>query len=156
MGELVKQSAYARHHGVSRQAVSKAVARGRLRLHGGLVDVAEADAALGPAPGGVVAAGVATDYHAAKARKMAADADLAELRLAVERGRMVDAQQVAADWHRVLRTTRDRILAVPARVAADLAAIGDAARVRIALDAELRVALHALADEVAAMATADP
>ena len=121
----------------------------QLRLHGGLVDLAQADAALGPVPGGRVAAGVGTDYHAAKARKMAADADLAELRVDVERGRLVDARQVADQWHRALRVVRDRVLAIPARVAADLAAMGDATQVRMALDAELRIALSAAADEIA-------
>lgn len=42
---LVNQATYARHRGVTRQSVSTAVRTGRIRLKGGLVDIAEADAA---------------------------------------------------------------------------------------------------------------
>jgi hypothetical protein len=45
--EWMTQAEYARHRGVTRQAVGKLVAAGKIKLHNGRIDAAEADLALG-------------------------------------------------------------------------------------------------------------
>jgi hypothetical protein len=45
--EWMTQAEYARHRGVTRQAVGKLVAAGKIKLHNGKIDAAEADFALG-------------------------------------------------------------------------------------------------------------
>jgi hypothetical protein len=44
---FMTQAEYARHRGVTRQAVGKFVASGKIQLHNGKIDAAEADLALG-------------------------------------------------------------------------------------------------------------
>jgi hypothetical protein len=45
--DLMSQAEYARHRGVSRQAVNKAIVAGKIPLHDGKIDPAEADLAMG-------------------------------------------------------------------------------------------------------------
>ena len=76
-----------------------------------------------------------------RARLSAAQADLAEVKLAKQRGMLLDA--VEREWAAVLRTVRAGILAVPSRVAARLPHLTghDAAEI----DAEVRVVLNEIA-----------
>lgn len=72
------------------------------------------------------------------------------LKLAEEAGKLVDVAQVRAAAFRTGRVVRDALLVLPDRLAARLAAETDAERVRILLEAEVRVALTALADSALA------
>ena len=74
------------------------------------------------------------DYASGKARRENALADLAELKLATERGELLDAHSVRSTWLSILADIRARLLAIPARVT-DLTQ----------LDAEIRRALEELA-----------
>jgi phage terminase Nu1 subunit (DNA packaging protein) len=56
----------------------------------------------------------ATKEHARLAR---AQADLAELKAAKQRGSLLDAEAVENEWSGILRTVRAGMLAVPSRVA---------------------------------------
>ena len=73
-----------------------------------------------------------------------AQAEREELRLAQARGELLDAAEVRAGWLAEITDLRAQLLAVPARVAA-ATGLDRAAAAR--LDAELRVALAAIAEE---------
>ena len=167
---------YARHRGVSRQAVMAAAKR-----HGIPVDTSRSTytinadvadrlwaasvtqapnagkpgggahpTATTPPPLRMAAAGVA--MLDAKERKEAALAGLAELRLEQAHGRLVDVAAAAKASAAALRVLRDRVLMVPVRVAAQVAATSDHKQVQALLDQELRVALAAGADALDRMA----
>jgi phage terminase Nu1 subunit (DNA packaging protein) len=57
---------------------------------------------------------------AERARLAAAQADLAELKAAKQRGTMLDAEAVQNEWSGILRMVRAGMLAVPSRCAARL------------------------------------
>ncbi len=82
----------------------------------------------------------------------------AQLRVAVQReeqirlsnlektGALIDADQARHEAFECARAVRDALLNIPDRLAAELAAESDAARVHDRLDAELRAALESLAE----------
>jgi phage terminase Nu1 subunit (DNA packaging protein) len=84
-------------------------------------------------------------YHVSRARKEAANAELAELNLNARRGTLVESDKVKAEAFRVARTVRESVLGIPDRIAASLAAETDTSRVHLALTRELRQALEELA-----------
>jgi phage terminase Nu1 subunit (DNA packaging protein) len=73
-----------------------------------------------------------------RGRLAAAQADIAEQKVAKMRGSMLDAQVVASEWSAVLQTVRAGMLAVPSRCAARLPHLSkhDVAEI----DAEVRAA----------------
>jgi phage terminase Nu1 subunit (DNA packaging protein) len=76
---------------------------------------------------------------AERARLAAAQADLAELKAAKQRGTLLDAAEVESEWSGVLRTVRAGMLAVPSRVAQRLPHL--TAHDVSEIDAEVRAAL---------------
>lgn len=71
----------------------------------------------------------------------------AKLHFEREAGLLIPRTKVVSSWHRVVRTTRDRLLLMPERLAPVLASVTDPNEVRRLLDAELRSALEELTDE---------
>lgn len=161
--------AYARRRGVSPEAVSKAVADGRLRAAvvrdaRGAPKIADPELAdrewdgntrprIDHAPSAPPAADDIddADYHAARARREvaaarreAALAEMAELDLAERRGELIPVDQARADVFDKFTIVRTRLLGVPTRVAQRLPAI--AADVVPVIDELLREALEELAD----------
>jgi phage terminase Nu1 subunit (DNA packaging protein) len=67
---------------------------------------------------------------AERARKMAADAQLAELALAKQRGEVLDREDVQRAQEDLARNLRARILMVPDQVAHELALLPDEAAIR--------------------------
>lgn len=60
----------------------------------------------------------AIDYHAEKARKTRAEADLAEMEAAARRGELVEAAVVDQAWQSVMREIQSKLLGqTPARIA---------------------------------------
>lgn len=96
------------------------------------------------------------DYYAERARSERARADLAELTVAQKRGDVVPVEEVHRHWFEVGRITRDQLLALPARITPMMLAAPDPATARRTLDAELRAALAAIADEVERMSPPVP
>jgi hypothetical protein len=157
--------AYARRRGVSPEAVSKAVADGRLRESvtraGGAPKIADPDLAdrewdtnTQPRADQVALPGTqsngAADYHtsraireAAAARRETAQAELAELELAERRGQLVDAEQARADVIAAFSLVKTRLLAVPSRLGQRLPDV--AADVVPVVDELIREALEELA-----------
>jgi len=74
-----------------------------------------------------------------RARLAHAQADLAEQKLARQRGSLLEAEAVEREWSDVLRTVRAGMLAVPSRVAQRLPHLS--AHDVSEIDAEIRVVL---------------
>lgn len=165
--QLMTQADYARRRGVSPVAVHKAIKAGRITLIDGKIDPMVADvqwkantraristlrndggaandtpAAL---PGDTLPPGIDIErisYDEARRRREAAEAQIAERKLAELDGDLVRKSAVTAVWQRRASTFREAILQLPDRLAAQLAAIGDQAKIHALLDAELRQALE--------------
>lgn len=146
-------SAFARHRGTSRKAVYKAIDRGVIqRGADGLIDAVAAAQALdfessagvhGPGQG----APAASASMSWREREVKARALKLELEVRQRAGDLVQVEAVRREWFKAARAVRDSLLAIPDRVAADLAADDDPHRVRVALDVELREALEDLSRE---------
>ncbi|MFM2042281.1 MAG: Achromobacter phage Mano [Pseudomonadota bacterium] len=87
-----------------------------------------------------------SDDDATKARRRltAARARMAEIELQRAAGEVVPLADMEGAWFAAGRLTRDRLLSIPSRIAAELAACQDPHEVSIRLEAELRLALEAL------------
>lgn len=94
--------------------------------------------------------GADTDYADARARRETANARLAELTLAETERRLIDRDAAERDYEDRARRFRDRILAVPAEVAADCVGLDDARVIEARMEAGIETALLDLAKEVAA------
>lgn len=82
--------------------------------------------------------------EAHRVRLATAQAELAEIRGAKLRGELVAAADVTATWAGMIADARQRLLAVPSRVAAKLGLPKESVAV---VDAEIRAALTALAGQ---------
>lgn len=85
-----------------------------------------------------------TSYHVAKTAREAAEAKIAQLKLAQMRGDLIDREQVRKAAFSVTRVVRDQLLALPSRVAPLLAAENSASACYDMLDRELRQVLQQL------------
>jgi phage terminase Nu1 subunit (DNA packaging protein) len=83
---------------------------------------------------------------AERARKMAADAQLAELALAKQRGEVLDREEVARVQEDLARNLRTRLLMIPDQVAHELALLPDEAAIRAHLTLALDRALTEMHD----------
>lgn len=171
--ELISQAEYSRRRGVDPTSVRDAIKGGRISLISGMIDPVVADAqwaantrrrihasddATGPTrqpqqsaaapaspPAPVQTYGI-PDYQESRARREAAEAELAELRLAEEQGELIRADAVRSALSRRAAGLRDAILQVPSRLAAVLAPENDPARIHELLAAELRSVLLQLTE----------
>lgn len=82
------------------------------------------------------------DIATNKNRKMAAEARLAELKVAEAEGRLVSKPEIKAAWESLLLRLRSELLAIPERFSAQLDRESC-----ILIDSEIRSALTALADQ---------
>jgi hypothetical protein len=80
----------------------------------------------------------------ARTRRAAALARIAELDLALQRGEVVQVDDVAQVWATKIRSTRDSILLLPDRLGARIAAETDPIQVHALLMSELLAALAGL------------
>ncbi len=84
------------------------------------------------------------DRDEARTRREIAEANLAELREAEERGDLIRVDAIRSALAGMIASTRDSLLQIPARVSPVLAVETDAARVHDMLQAELHQALAQL------------
>lgn len=152
----VSLRAFAKRIGVSHTAIEKGIASGRLKesivREKGRPYIADAElaakewAAGASKPSGPSASGRLTET----AVRVAIQRE-ESLRIGNQErlGRLVDAARARRDAFACARTVRDSILNVPDRIAAELAAESDPARVFARLDAELRKALESIAEVLA-------
>ena len=143
---------YARYRGISRQAVYKAIAEGRIQLVEGRINRLEADREwadstappVPPSGGGPVQPGTPATYNQVRTLQQFYRAQLAKLDYEERAARLVDAEKVKQAAFEQGRRTKEKILAVPARVAPALAAAKTRAEcARIVAD-ELRRVLEEL------------
>jgi phage terminase Nu1 subunit (DNA packaging protein) len=153
---FVSQAEYARHRGISRQHVSRLVKAGVLITRGGRVDVVASDAVLddrpqpiieraAPEPGETATAGA---YAQAKTAEMVYRAKLRKLDFEVRSGKLIPADEVKVQWFKVCRGIRDKLLAIPQKLAPQLAGLSDLHEVRDVLASEIEAALKGLNDEL--------
>jgi hypothetical protein len=138
---------YARHRGVSHTAVQKAIAAGRITtLRDGSIDPAVADAewernTLYPQAGSGSA-----EFSRARTVHEQYRARLAKLAYEEKVGTLVSKAEVQTAAFNEYRRFRDRMLGIPDRVSAILAAESDAAKVYETLAIEIRKALNDYGD----------
>lgn len=169
--KLLSMRQYAKHRGVSAEAVSKAVKKGRITCKRdekgrALIDPEVADReweansdpskfrssgednrAPRPAETPPAEESQGPSVHKSAAILKAYQARLAKLEFDERSGKLLPAEQVERDWFKAGRTTRDAVLSIPARVAAEFAGETDAFTIQTRLENELRQALTHLADE---------
>lgn len=87
------------------------------------------------------------DYAEARAVREVFAARLARLEFEVKNASLVSADQIKVEIFKKARQVRDRMLAIPGRVGAQLAAEADTRVIRRILEQEIRKALEALGDE---------
>lgn len=85
----------------------------------------------------------------AKTAKEIADAEIAQMKAATMRAALVDSDAVARTWFEIVRQIRDRMQAIPVRLAPQLAALTDYRDCQSVLDAEIARALAGISDAVA-------
>jgi phage terminase Nu1 subunit (DNA packaging protein) len=86
------------------------------------------------------------DYEDAKARKMAADAELAELQLAKERGELIAVEDALAERVRVYGHLRAKLLNMPAKYAASTVGCRTIAESKIRWEDAVAEAMAVLSD----------
>ena len=168
---LVSQAEYARQRGVSRQYVGQMVAKGIIGLTNRKVDTEQADAALAafreparperrvkpdapvqtpaawPSPAPQTSAGdLPTLLLKSRIKSEVERAKLLEIKARVEAGKYIAVDDVKVAAFNRARVVRDALLNIPERLAAMLAAEGDARRVHQILATEIRSALNELTD----------
>lgn len=142
--ELVSQREYARRRGVSQPTVCRAVKDGRLTLVAGKVDPVAADREWPKPPLRVPKD--SPDYHRARAQREQYRAELTSLELSKLRGELLPAEDVRRSAFALARQTRDRLMAIPDRVSAALAAASDPEDVRRILDVEIDLVCRELSE----------
>jgi len=83
--------------------------------------------------------------HESRARREHFQAELAAMNVAQQRGELVSAADVQKEAFQCARNVRDNMLAIPARLAPELAGCSDARQVYLRLESEITTALRALA-----------
>jgi len=101
---------------------------------------------LRAAAAGHVSADGTLDLTAERARLAKEQADAQELKNAVTRGALVDAEEVAGGWVAVATAIRTRMLAVPVRVSHELAEATEPSECHGIVDRAIREILEELAD----------
>lgn len=155
----ITKSAYAKHLGVTPQYVTHLVKTGKIPTRDGRINVAEADAALersrSPAQSHASVLelgrlGEEADYNALyiKSRALHEEekARLAKYKADEMAGALLPADQVRLDFFDIAKTVGNAILAVPDRVANELAATTQPERVHQILSGELRRCLEDMAE----------
>lgn len=87
------------------------------------------------------------DFEKAKARKMAADAELAHLELAKTRGEQIELSEVRKTWERAASRIRAQLLAAPGRYSPRVVGLDSLPAAQRALDAIVRDVLTELKDD---------
>ena len=145
------QREYARYRGVTHRAVQKALHTGRIVAEAnGRIDVAQADALWTANTRPCLASPGACDTDVGRAYAQArlilehVRAKREKLEYEVEAGVLIRADKVHADTFSLARRLRDRVLAIPARLAPVLAATSDPAECERLFAAEMSRACEEL------------
>ena len=159
--KIMTVAEYAEHRDVTPATVYSWIRRGTItserRGNRVLIDVRVADAQL-TARGKRVDSPTPADletYDQARARKERAIAALRELELARARKELIPRTALETTWSRTAAAVKGRILAIPDRLASELAEESEEPIVREILAEALREALEILADDLAPLPPPD-
>ena len=161
----MSQAEYSRHRGLNKSSVSRLVQRGILVMRGKLVNVAASDAVLDDRPGveeSAPASAVTTpaapaqdhgapSYAQARVVDMTYRARLRRLEFERQQGKLIDAAAAHKQDSDISRAIRDRVLAIPGRVAPICAAETDQKKIESLLLQEFTRALVGIADAIDAI-----
>ena len=86
------------------------------------------------------------DYEEARARKVAAEAEITELELAKVRGELVVADDVVTAWSDTLSSLKAKLVSIPSKAAPIVAAEDSAGGCQQVLDELIREALEELSN----------
>jgi hypothetical protein len=159
------QAEYARHRNVNRSYINRLAKRGILVMRGRLVDVAASDAVLddkpidvephesGPGPQQRTApeslgGPAGSSFAQARTAEMVFRARLRKLEFETKSGKFLPSDEVKVKWYTLARQIRDKLLALPAKLAPQLAALSEAREIRDLLDAEIVAILKSLQEEI--------
>lgn len=154
--QTMSQGEYARHRGVSRQYISRLAKAGILVMRQGKVDVAATDTVLDDrpektpeaTPSPVETGPQPTSYAQAKLADMVFRAKLRRLEFDIRSAKLIAADEVKVKWYALARQIRDKLLAMPSKLAPQLAALGEAKEIRELLDVEIVALLRGLQEEI--------
>ena len=116
---LMTQAQYARHRNKSPQYIGKLAKAGVLVMRGRLVDVAASDGVLDdkPAERTVPDGQAPSNYVQATLADMVFRAKLRRLEFETRQGKMIEAAIVKERWAAILVVLKERVLAVPDKLA---------------------------------------
>ena len=147
---LMTQAQYARHRNKSPQYVGKLAKAGILVMRGRMVDAAASDAVLDDKPSERTAPDgqPPTNYAQAKLADMVFRAKLRRLEFDTRQGKLVEAAVVKERWAAILVVIKERVLAVPDKLAPELTALTDERQVRDHLKREMHAILKAIHEDI--------
>lgn len=146
----------ASHLGVSAFTVQKRIHQGEIRtLADGSIDPAQFSDLMSPAASDAMSTAPENSREHWETKLAEAKARNAWLEYEKSAENLVEKDVVTDQYFDILRRTRDRLLAVPDRVAPIVAGISDARRCRDILLREQRDALEMLATELEVLADAE-
>lgn len=154
--KLISMSEYARYSGLTVSTISRQIRDGTIPTHQvgrqKLIDPAEADEARRTKLDHSLNKGQVVPISDARARRLAAQAELAELELAREKGRLLDVEVVEKAVSDAVGITKSRLCAIPERMGPVLAAETDMHKVIALLKDEIEGALLSLSEDFLAKA----
>lgn len=109
---------------------------------------------LPDAEGEIDAKAHAVELASAKLRREQADAELAEIKVARERGLLIEADRVEELWGELIGAMRARLLSLPSQAAIDIVEL-DRVKIEATLDEYVREAVSALENEQDELETVD-
>jgi hypothetical protein len=147
---LMTQAQYARHRNTSAQYIGKLAKAGVLVMRGRLVDVVASDAVLDDRPAEKTApdSQPPTSYAQAKLADMVFRAKLRRLEFETRQGKLIEVAIVKERWASILVVLKERILAVPDKLAPELTALTDERQTRDALKREMHALLKAIHSDI--------
>jgi hypothetical protein len=161
----MSQADYARHRKVDRSYINRLAKRGILVMRGKLIDVAPSDAVLDDKPVDVertdpvhtppvratvetTVGGQPTSFAQARTIEMVYRARARKLDFEAKSGKLISADEVKVAWFQIVRQVRDKLLAMPTKLAPQLAALSDVREVRELLDTEIAATLRNLQEDI--------
>ena len=144
------QAEYARHRNKSPQYIGKLYKAGILVMRGRLVDVAATDAVLDdkPTEKTTMDSQAPASYAQARLADMVFRAKLRRLEFDTRQGKLVEAAVVKERWAAILVVIKERVLAVPDKLAPELTALTDERQVRDNLKREMHAILKAIHEDI--------
>ena len=147
---LMTQADYARHRNKSPQYIGKLYKAGILVMRGRMVDAAASDAVLDdkPTEKTTVDSQAPASYAQARLADMVFRAKLRRLEFDTRQGKLVEAAVVKERWAAILVVIKERVLAVPDKLAPELTALTDERQVRDNLKREMHAILKAIHEDI--------